>query len=115
MAAKVDTSAIQDGYQLYHHSFIFTGKGDWAVVQQGMNEENHFARRYHWLSEIVTDFVNEPHAAILSETRGEVLNLVASESSLARSTITEIATEKKPEALLADLKKLQTLHLPSRH
>ena len=81
MAAKVDTSAIQDGYQLYHHSFIFTNKGSWAVVQQGMNETNHYARRYHWLSEIVTDFVNEPHAAILSETRGQALNLVASESN----------------------------------
>jgi len=115
MAAKVDTSAIQDGYQLYHHSFIFTNKGTWAVVQQGMNEDNHFARRYHWLSEIVTDFVNEPHAAILSETRGRTLNLVASESSPARTTIQEIATQKKPEALLIDLKKLQTLDLPRHH
>jgi hypothetical protein len=115
MAAKVDTSAIQDGYQLSHHCFIFTSKGTWAVVQQGMNEESHFARRYHWLSEIVTDFVNEPHAAILSEIRGRTLNLVASESSPARTTINEIATEKKPEALLADIKKLQTLELPARH
>ena len=81
MAAKVDTSAIQDGYQLYHHCFIFTDNGSWAVVQQGMNETNHYARRYHWLSEIVTDFVNEPHAAILSETQGLTLNLVARESS----------------------------------
>jgi hypothetical protein len=115
MSAKVDTSAIQDGYQLYHHTFIFTGKGDWAVVQQGMNENKHYARRYHWLSETVTDFVNEPHAAILSETRGQTLNLVASESSPARSIITEIATEQKPEALLQDLKKLKTLELPQRH
>jgi uncharacterized protein len=115
MAAKVDTSAIQDGYQLYHHSFIFTNKGTWAVVQQGMNEDNHFARRYHWLSEIVTDFVNEPHAAILSQTLGRTLNLVASESSPARATINEIVTEKKPEALLTDLKKLQTLQLPAHH
>ena len=115
MAAKVDTSAIQDGYQLYHHCFIFTGKGRWAVVQQGMNETNHYARRYHWLSEIVTDFVNEPHAAILSETRGPALNLVADESSTARVTIQEIATQQNPESLLKDLKKLQTLELPRRH
>lgn len=115
MSAKVDTSAIQDGYQLYHHTFIFTGKGAWTVVQQGMNDHNHYARRYHWLSEIVTDFVNEPHAAILSETRGQVLNLTAGESSEARSTITEIATELKPEKLITDLKKLKTLELPRRH
>lgn len=115
MSAKVDSAAIQDGYQLYHHSFIFTSKGSWAVVQQGMNETNRYARRYHWLSEKVTDFVNEPHAAILSETRGEALNLVASESAPARTTITGIATEQNPEALLSDIKKLKTLDLPGRH
>jgi hypothetical protein len=115
MSAKVDTSAIQDGYQLYHHCFIFTSQGSWAVVQQGMNKTNHYARRYHWLSEIVTDFVNEPHAAILSETRGEVLNLVAVESRPARQTITDIVRDQKPEAILADLKKLKTLELPRRH
>ncbi len=80
MSAKVDSSAIQDGYQIYHHCFIFTADGSWAVVQQGMNENNHYARRYHWLSEIVTDFVDEPHAAIQSEALGQALNLVAHES-----------------------------------
>src|SRR4030042_463572 len=63
MSAKVDSSAVQDGYQLYHHTFLFTPTGSWTVVQQGMNETNRYARRYHWLSETVTDFVNEPHAA----------------------------------------------------
>ena len=115
MSAKVDSAAIQDGYQLYHHVFFFTAKGSWAVVQQGMNETNRYARRYHWLSETVADFVNEPHAAILSETRGEALNLVASESAPARTTITDIVTEQKPEVLLVDLKKLKTLDLPQRH
>jgi hypothetical protein len=84
-------------------------------VQQGMNETNHYARRYHWLSEIVTDFVNEPHAAIQSEALGQVLNLVASESAPARTTITEIATKQKPESLVSELKKLKTLELPRRH
>ncbi len=115
MAAKVDTSALQDGYQLYHHCFIFTSKGSWAVVQQGMNEENRYARRYHWLSETVTDFVNEPHAAILAETRGNTLNLVAKESSQAREAITDIVNRQKPEVLLGQLKKLKTLELPARH
>lgn len=115
MSAKVDSAAIQDGYQLYHHVFLFTADGKWSVVQQGMNEANRYARRYHWLSETVADFVNEPHSAILSEVRGEALNLVASESSPARATITDIATEQKPESLLADMKRLKTLDLPKRH
>ncbi|MFC2066690.1 DUF763 domain-containing protein [Chloroflexota bacterium] len=115
MSAKVDSSAVQDGYQLYHHSFLFTTNGSWTVIQQGMNEANRYARRYHWLGEAVTDFANEPHAAILSETRGQVLNFTASESEPARSTIADIATSEKPEKTLAELKKLVTLNLPSRH
>jgi hypothetical protein len=115
MAAKVDNNAVQDGYQLYHHNLFFTTKGNWAVVQQGMNETNHYARRYHWLGESVTDFVNEPHSAILTEKQVATLNLVASESSPARATITQIATEIKPENLLADIKKLTTLTLPPHH
>ena len=78
MSAKVDSSAIQDGCQLYHHTFLFTTSGSWAVVQQGMNEANRYARRYHWLGETITNFINEPHSAILSQARGQALNLVAS-------------------------------------
>jgi hypothetical protein len=115
MSAKVDSSAVQDGYQLYHHTFLFTPGGSWAVVQQGMNEANRYARRYHWLGESVTDFVNEPHAAILSEARGTALNLTASESDPARTTITGIATGEKPENVISELKRLKTLNLPSRH
>jgi hypothetical protein len=114
MSAKVDSSAIQDGYQLYHHTFVFTTRGSWAVVQQGMNEATRYARRYHWLGERVTNFVNEPHSAILSEARGQALNLVASESEPARTTITDIATNEKPQDVLAELKRLKTLDLPSR-
>jgi hypothetical protein len=115
MAAKVDNSALQDGYQLYHHVFLFTKGGSWAVVQQGMNEVNRYARRYHWLGESVADFVCEPHAAICSQGRGEVLNLVANESSAARSAITGIATEQPTEGVLKDMKRLKTLDLPRRH
>ncbi|HEY82149.1 MAG TPA: DUF763 domain-containing protein [Dehalococcoidia bacterium] len=115
MSAKVDSSAVQDGYQLYHHTFLFTSKGAWAVIQQGMNETNRYARRYHWLGEALSSFVNEPHSAVLSEARGEALNLVAGESDPARTTITEIATEEKPEKTLAHLKKLKSLNLPPRH
>ena len=80
-----------------------------------MNETTRYARRYHWLGERVTDFVTEPHTAILSEARGQALNLVASESAPARSTVAEIATDDKPESVLAELKRLKTLNLPSRH
>ena len=115
MAAKVDNAALQDGYQLYHHVFLFTKGGSWAVVQQGMNEVNRYARRYHWLGESVADFVCEPHAAICSQGRGEVLNLVANESNAARSTITSIATEQPTEEVLKDIERLKTLDLPRRH
>lgn len=115
MSAKVDSAALQDGYQLYHHTFIFTEKGEWTVVQQGMNEANRYARRYHWLGETVHDFVCEPHAAICSEGTGQVLNLVASDSASARTTITSIAREETPEAILNDVERVKTLHLPRRH
>jgi len=115
MSAKVDSAAVQDGYQLYHHTFIFTKRGTWGVVQQGMNENNHYARRYHWLGEKIASFVNEPHSAILSETRGQALNLVAVESEAARTTITEIVQNEKPEKLLNDLNRIKTLELPARH
>ena len=115
MSAKVDSSAIQDGYQLYHHTFIFTNDGAWTVIQQGMNEANRYARRYHWLGEAVADFVNEPHSAILSEAIGQAFNLTASESDPARTAIAGIATTEKPEKNLAELKKIKTLSLPARH
>ena len=74
MSAKVDNALVQDNYQLYHHSFFFTEKGDWAVIQQGMNDANRYARRYHWKSGVM-DFVQEPHAAICGEKEQDVLNL----------------------------------------
>lgn len=64
MSAKVDNCLVQDGYQLYHHSFVFDEKGNWTVIQQGMNVNNRYARRYHWLSDNIIEFVNEPHNAI---------------------------------------------------
>jgi hypothetical protein len=115
ISAKVDSAAIQDGYQLYHHTFLFTAGGSWAVIQQGMNETTRYARRYHWLGERVNSFVNEPHSAILSEARRQALNLVASESQPARTTITGIATAQKPENTVEELWRIKTLDLPSHH
>lgn len=115
MTAKVDSAAVQDGYQVYHHSFFFTALGQWAVVQQGMNEGNGYARRYHWLGELVTDFVEEPHSAICCDRRGKVLNLVARESRHAREAIAHIAAEESPDGVAEDLYRLKSLTLPPRH
>lgn len=115
MAAKVDSVALQDGYQLYHHTFVFTSRGDWAVIQQGMNEKNRYARRYHWLSEGVQDFVCEPHSAICSQGFGKALNMVASESEGARKVVTEVAAEEKPEKLVEELRRIKSLTLPAHH
>ncbi len=115
MSAKVDSAAVQDGFQVYHHSFFFTPAGRWAVVQQGMQESTRSARRYHWLGERVDDFVNEPHAAICAERREQtVLNFVAAESEGARVAAAEIAREK-PEAVQREVGKILTLELPARH
>lgn len=117
MSAKVDNSAVQDGYQIYHHIFIFNSQGQWAVIQQGMNASNGWARRYHWLSTTLDDFVCEPHQAVCCDYRGEALNLVAQESIQARSLIAELSCEK-PEKTVHDLSLLQEkdiLRLPSRH
>ncbi len=115
MAAKVDSAALQDGYQLYHHTFIFVPDGGWAVVQQGMNDATRYARRYHWLSSDLEDFVCEPHKAICSDGRGDVqLNMVAQEANGCRQMSARLAGEP-PEKLVRELKRLQALELPARH
>jgi hypothetical protein len=114
MSAKVDTSGIQDGYQIYHHTFFFTSQGDWAIIQQGMNKKNRYARRYHWLSSKVDDFVCEPHSGIECRVTGETLNLVASESDKSRDVITSISKER-PEKVIRELKQIKELKLPPEH
>jgi len=114
MSAKVDNTAIQDGYQLYHHVFIFTREGTWTVVQQGMNPALHFARRYHWLSEDAKSFVNEPHKGVMCDHKGEPLNMVAQESENSRKASTELSHEN-PEKLIQELKKAKGLVLPKHH
>ena len=121
MAAKVDSAAVQDGFDIYHHSFILSSDGEWAVVQQGMREDDHTARRYHWLGSRVSDFVNEPHAAIASDAletpadqRQTVLNMVAAESSGARSSAAEFARQE-PRLVDKEIARVITLELPARH
>jgi hypothetical protein len=106
LAAKVDNTAVQDGYQLYHHSFLFApGSGTWCVVQQGMNAQARYARRYHWLSESMPSFVSEPHAAVACDRRASVLNLVAGEGNKHRQAVTALSREH-PEKLLREIRPL---------
>jgi len=91
MSAKVDSALVQDGFQLYHHSFFFSRNGAWAVVQQGMNAEKGSARRYHWFSENIKDLVAEPHAGISSASFvNRVLDLTAKKSVQSREISTEL-------------------------
>jgi hypothetical protein len=98
MAAKVDNACVQDGYQLYHHTFVVSEDGDWAVVQQGMH--GRLARRYHWVSEGVRSFVEEPHSGIASDRMEEaVLDMTARESAEARKVSVDLVRED-PRKLL---------------
>jgi hypothetical protein len=114
MSAKVDSAAVQDGYQLYHHAFFFTNTGSWCVVQQGMNDDNGMARRYHWLAATVKSYVNEPHAAVCAEAEAPTLNLVASESDRVRDASAELSRQQ-PCVVLSALKGLPALTMPRRH
>jgi hypothetical protein len=94
ITAKVDNTAIQAGYQLYHHAFLLTENKKWAVIQQGMSAEDRTARRYHWLSDNVTNFVVEPHNAIVGDAKREkALNMTAKTSEGARKASVDIAKE----------------------
>jgi len=114
LSAKVDNNAVQDGYQLYHHTFILTTSGRWAVIQQGMRAEDRTARRYHWLGERVGSFVREPHAAVCGDARAETLNLVAAEGEEARGAMATLARRPVGE-LTSHLEELEHLALPPRH
>lgn len=107
MAAKTDSSLIQDNYQIYHHNFLFTKSGKWVVIQQGLNTENQTARRYHWLSSNVKDFVEEPHSGIISDAKVKPLNLTAKESSENREISAGLVKEE-PKRFLKDLNLIQT-------
>jgi len=112
MAAKVDSALIQDDFQIYHHSFFFTPRGAWAVVQQGMNIANQTARRYHWFSENVKDLVNEPHSGIASDARlKNVLNLTAGESEKNREISADLVSQSF-NVLMKDIRLLYKYSTP---
>ncbi len=120
MSAKVDSACVQDGYQLYHHAFFWTTNGSWAVVQQGMSEALSeptvgLARRYHWLSDTLESFVDEPQAAICAEESHEhLLDLCAHENAAIRQQSLDLSHER-PAHLIRELHAAKELTLPSRH
>lgn len=111
LSAKVDNTAIQDGFQLYMHNFIVSDTGEWTVVQQGMRADNKTARRYHWHSEGLESFIEEPHTAICGINQGTILNMTAAEANPARKAIFSF-TQEKPELLMQEI---QQLIMPSHH
>ncbi|MGH9638973.1 MAG: DUF763 domain-containing protein [Bryobacteraceae bacterium] len=111
LAAKIDNNAIADGFQIYLHTFVVSAAGEWAVVQQGMNQTSGLARRYHWHSASVRDFVCEPHAAIAGEHQGTILNLVDRRAHPAQEAILQIAGQEPCKTLT----ELRRLTLPRRH
>ena len=112
LSAKVDSAAVQDGFQVYHHSFFFSRDSSWAVVQQGMNESTGMARRYHWLPP--ERFDQDPHAAVAGAPTQEVLNLVASEGEANRKVAVALAREE-PMKLLVELTQMRTVAMPRHH
>jgi hypothetical protein len=111
LTAKIDNNAIADGFQIYLHSFIVTNTGEWAVVQQGLNEQSGLARRYHWHSASVRDFTSEPHTGIVGEYRGMLLNLVDRRAKPAQTAMLEIASESPEKTLDA----VRRLAMPRHH
>lgn len=111
LTAKVDNNAIGDGFQIYLHSFVLAANGEWAVVQQGMSESSLLARRYHWHSASVRDFISEPHTAIVGENAGTILNLVDSRAKRAQEALIEIAS-RDPEKTIGEVRKLS---MPRHH
>jgi hypothetical protein len=111
LTARIDNNAIADGFQIYLHSFVVTADGEWAVVQQGLNDKNGMARRYHWHSAAVKDFVQEPHNAIVGENLGIIMNLVDADAKPAQRAMLELTRERPDVALDA----ARYLRMPEHH
>jgi hypothetical protein len=110
LTARIDNNAIADGFQIYLHAFVLTSAGEWAVIQQGLNDEVGLARRYHWHSATVRDFTCEPHTAIAGAHQGEIMNLVDADARLAQKALLEIS-HQSPGITIRDL----YLAMPPHH
>ena len=113
LVAKVDSAAVQDGFELYLHGFIVDRAGEWTVVQQGMLAEQRLARRYHWKSEGLVSFVDDPHAAVEGAPRGNIVNLADARAQKSRSAQLELLTAG-PDGVLAVLKKERASPQPAQ-
>lgn len=111
LTARIDNNAIADGFQIYLHSFVVTASGEWAVVQQGLNDASGMARRYHWHSAAVRNFVEAPHSAIVGENQGTIMNLVDAQAKPAQHALLAIAQEP-PDKMLNQARHLA---LPTHH
>ena len=110
LAAKVDNTAVQDGFQLYLHTFIVTKEGDWSVIQQGMNPNERMARRYHWLSSSLRSFMEEPHTSVCGRNQGLILNLTDKLAAPTKEGIVEL-TKESPDNLMREV----SIILPNHH
>jgi len=110
LSAKVDNTAVQDGFQLYLHSFVVTSEGEWAVIQQGMNGHNRMARRYHWLSSALQSFMEEPHTSVCGKNQGMILNLTDKLATPTKEGILEL-TKEVPDKLMKEV----SIILPNHH
>jgi hypothetical protein len=107
LVAKVDSAAVQDGFQLYLHGFIVTDDAKWVAIQQGMHGDSKQARRYHWLSEGITSFVEEPHAAIEGRAQGEIVNLTDRRAAASRQGQLDILGSLGAERIARELAALE--------
>ena len=112
LVAKVDSAAVQDGFELYLHGFIVGDDGQWVVVQQGMNGESRTARRYHWLSHSLKSFVEEPHTAIEGQAQGEIINLTDRRAAPSRGKQLELLASHGPDRITQELAALNTARHP---
>ncbi|MGJ4993256.1 DUF763 domain-containing protein [Bradyrhizobium sp. HKCCYLS3077] len=108
LVAKVDSAAVQDGFDLYLHGFFVTADGKWTVVQQGMNGEARQARRYHWHSPDIADFVDAPHSAIDGPAQGEIVNLTDKRAAPSRNAQLELLIDLGPDRVVTEFERLST-------
>lgn len=111
LVAKVDNTAVQDGFQLYLHTFILSSEGEWSIVQQGLNDANGMARRYHWHSQGIESFLEEPHAGVTGINQGLILNLTDREARTAKTGILNVAREDVSRIM----KEARSIVMPKRH
>ncbi|MCD2421710.1 DUF763 domain-containing protein [Niabella pedocola] len=114
LSAKVDNTAVQDGFQLYQHYFVLSNEGEWTVIQQGMSNNSATARRYHWHSPSVQSFTEEPHTSIYGANQGHILNLTDKMARPLKTAMLEVTSEN-PDKMLSEISRIRHLVMPGHH